>query len=646
MKYFLVLFAFIFIANFVYADCFIDGSSYFLILKQDKIKEILSLTANETSESELYKEVVSDIKERFSIDIDKDINQITIYSFTDTDSIFVINGTFDTEIIQNKIKSLSESEKWRFHQFADFELGGNKYLALRINENNNFIFYDKNTLIFCRESAEKNNSIKISETPDSVNNIKKVYNNFLFITKNEISLLKYLGKTIDLDLNKANYTLLYLKDNQLCLEADFKDSSLASEAINKINNLLIQEQKEKLNQNIKSFLERTKNETYKYNKDLPNILLFLFDSTYSYCKSDLFSYLKISQSENIVKITCDFDIILPIVTTIAYPGFFFPETKNLLNKIRQKSSTRIPRTNYSEIFKTLYDDNLQKEIDELKIKIKSCNFVDVTRFGIILYFHSKARKTIDLINNSLSKDENTDSLKNKYNIGNLFKFINFIYYSFSICAENEDSEYIDFAALQDKKHQKECFKIQQAFDMYNMDNSEIMTYPDIPLLVKKHYLKEEDVLNNKCEYYAVGDISKDGYISCKTHGSYQNRKPTQTNSNLNEQIPSEPIPTQPKVFYQHTPNKNYQKECFQIQQAFDLYNMDNAEIMNYPNISLLLEKHYLKDTKLLNIKCEYYTVGDLNNNGYIACKTHGNYLRPQKPTPGKIFYHNLPGNTK
>ena len=631
MKYFIVLFAFIFIANFVYADCFIDGSSYFLTLEQDKIKEILSLTANETSESELYKEVVSDIKERFSIDIDNDIKQITFYSFTDIDSILVINGTFDTEIIKNKIKNLSESEKWRFHQFADFELGGNKYQALRINENNNFIFYDKNTLIFCRKSAEKNNSIKISETPDSINNIKKIYNNFLFITKNEISLLKYLEKTIDLDLGKANYTLLYLKDNQLCLEADYKDSSIANEAINKINNVLTEEQKENLNQNIKSFLESEKNESYKYNKDFPNILLVLFDSTYSYCKSDLFSYLKFSQSENIVKITCDFDPILSIVTTIGYPSFFFPETKKLLNKIHQKSSPRLPRTNYSEIFKTLYVDNLQKDMDELKIKMKSCNFVDVTRFGIILYFHSKAKETIDLIENSLSKDENTDSFKNNYNIGDLFKFINFIYFSVSICAENEDSEYIDFAALQDKKHQKECFKIQQAFDMYNMDNTTMMDSPDIPLLVKKHYLKEEDVLNNNCEYYAVGDISKNGYISCKTHGSYQKRQP---------------IPAQPKVFYQFTPNKNYQKECFKIQQAFDMYNMDNSELMTYPDIPLLIKKHYLKEGTTINNNCEYYIDGDLSKNGYISCKKHGNYNRAPKPTFEKFFHHNKPDKTK
>ncbi len=548
MKYYLILFAFIFIANFLYADCFIDGSSHFLTLDQDKLKEILSLTADETSKSELYKEVVSDIKERFSIDIDNDIKQITFYSFSNTDSILVIDGTFDTEIMQNKIKSLSESEKWRFHQFADFELGGNKYQALRINENNNFIFYDKNTLIFCRESAEKNNSIKITETPNTINSIKKIHNNFLYVSKNKISLLKYLERMINLDLDKANYILLYLKDNQLCIEADFKDSSLAKENIDKINNYLTQEQTEKLNQNIKSNLESAKNESYRYDKDFPDIMFVLFESTFSSCKSDFLSYLKFSQSENILKITCDFDAILSIVATFGYPVFFLPETKNSLNKIRQKNSIRIPRIKYSEIYKTLYVDNLQKDIDELKIKMKSCNFIDITRFGIILYFHSKAKDTIDLIDSPRSNDENTASFKNKFNIGNLFKFINFIYFSISICAENEDSEYIDFGALQDKKFQKDCFKIQQAFDMYNMDNTTIMEYPDIPLLVKKHYLKEEDVLNNNCEYYAVGDISKNGYISCKTHGSYQKRNQ---------------IPPQPKVIYTNNPPKAFLKKLFQ-----------------------------------------------------------------------------------
>ena len=43
--------------------------------------------------------------------------------------------------------------------------------------------------------------------------------------------------------------------------------------------------------------------------------------------------------------------------------------------------------------------------------------------------------------------------------------------------------------------------------------------------MKKHYIKSKDIPDTDCEYYAVGDITRTGYISCKIHGNYQNRKP-------------------------------------------------------------------------------------------------------------------------
>ena len=72
--------------------------------------------------------------------------------------------------------------------------------------------------------------------------------------------------------------------------------------------------------------------------------------------------------------------------------------------------------------------------------------------------------------------------------------------------------------------EKACFSnqrvLQGAVEMYNMDNSVMMTTLDINTLVKEKYLKSAPSGTEPgCKYYSVGDLSKDGHISCEKHGS-------------------------------------------------------------------------------------------------------------------------------
>ncbi len=582
MKNYLVLFAFVFIANYVFADCFFDKSAFFLTLEKEKVKELLGLTAEETSDSEVYKEAISTIKKRYSIDLENDLKQLTILFSKDT-NLLVFNCNFDTEKILNLIKNMVETEKWPYHRIDEFVLCGKKYPALRINANNNFVIYDKNTIIFCKDSAENNDSIKISKNPDLANKIKSISDNYLYIGKDEIPVFRNISRMFDVNLEKANNLLLYVKGKELVLEGDFDDSTASEEAANKINELLTPEQVVNLNQKIKTFLEDEKKDFYRLKNNLPEILFDLFQSIYPKNREDFLNSLKVSQSGNKVIITCDYGTTLSIVTTIGYSELFAPETRKYLKKIKHYYTERTRHNiSDSDVFKTLYVNNLPKYINELKEKIKKSSFIDSMRFSIILYVHSKAKKLIDSIENSRNDDGTIAFLENK-ETESIVRLINIFFQSINICGENEDEEYIDFAALQDKKIQKECFKIQQAFDFYNMDNTTIMTSPNIPILLEKHYLKDMDLLNNKCEYYIVGDITRNGYISCRKHGNYNRRNPEPTppydnhkkgiiippNASGSNKSPIPPsksrfkvingVPIPSKDFYQVSPNQKDEK---------------------------------------------------------------------------------------
>ncbi len=308
MKKYWLLLGFIFITSLAFADCFIDGSTYFLNLEIDKAKEILGLTAEETADSEGYKEIVSHLKERYSFDIEKDVKQITLYMYSgyrSNDYIAVINGSFDPEKMQNTIKTVMESEKWRFQRLEEIEVSGNKYKALRADGFLNIVFFDKNTIIISNDFIKKD-KVKLSNTPNSINNLKQITNNFLYVSKDIFPTLKKIFSYPDFGLEKANFALSYIKDDKLIFEVDFNDSATSKEVLGKINNLL-KEQIEKFKQNLDTSLEKIKKEIADTKNNFSdNTFDLIFKSLYSSKSSDFINHLDIKQNENSIKASLDF----------------------------------------------------------------------------------------------------------------------------------------------------------------------------------------------------------------------------------------------------------------------------------------------------------------------------------------------------
>ena len=544
MKIFLLLLVFLYFTKLAFSDCFFENSVCFLTLEKEKVKEILGLRteevsnsltnksviskikeiiglkAKETSELAVYKEVVSQIKENYSIDLDNDIKQINLYLLPGHLNFYlVIDGSFDTKKIQNNIKDAIESKKWRYHKFEDFYLSGNNFQALGIN-GYNLVFYDKNTLIFCKDSAGDNDSIEISKIPDSIKNLGNISKNYLWISKD-------IQKTPDIGLEKSNYCIGYVKDNQLIVEAGFNDSLEAKKVIENYKNIPKQ-QIETLNRNIKSYLEKAKEESSNLSEGLiPNILFNLLESVYSNKTNDLTSNIKILQSENKIIISCDYEIVLSGILT--YASTF--ALRNIISSIefaRGRSQSddcifSIERMNYSEPSKIHYANYLQKQIDELKGKLKNSSIADILYFTAMYYIHSKAKKILDSIDISSENDKDKDCLKTKFDTIYITRAAICIYLS-TIKNTDDDGKNNDFATEVDENEKIRCFFIQRvvmgAIEMYDLDNDkEPMTFLDIPLLVKGKYLQERDMPNKDCELYLVGNLTENGYIACKTHGS-------------------------------------------------------------------------------------------------------------------------------
>ena len=340
MKKIWLLLGFIFITSLAFADCFLDGSTCFLNLEIDKTKEILGLTSEETADPEVYKEVVSHLKERYSLDIEKDVKQVTLYFYPGyngnhytafKDYIAVINGNFEPEKMQNTIKTVMESEKWRFQRLEDIEISGNKYKALRADGFLNIIFFDKNTIIISNDFIKKD-KVKLSNTPNSINNLKQITNNFLYVSKDIFPTLKKIFCYPDFGLEKANFAISYIKDDKLVFEVDFNDSATSKEVLGKINNLS-KEQIEKFKQNLDNSLEKIKKEIADTKNNFSdNTFDLIFKSLYSSKSSDFLNHLDIKQNENSIKASLDF---VWNQTSSVFVAFFYQ-----LNEAKKEESIK------------------------------------------------------------------------------------------------------------------------------------------------------------------------------------------------------------------------------------------------------------------------------------------------------------------
>ena len=64
-------------------------------------------------------------------------------------------------------------------------------------------------------------------------------------------------------------------------------------------------------------------------------------------------------------------------------------------------------------------------------------------------------------------------------------------------------------------------KIMGAVEMYNLDHTEMMSKLNLDKLVENGYLKTiPKGPERECEYFSVGDLTKNGHIECKKHGTW------------------------------------------------------------------------------------------------------------------------------
>lgn len=404
------------------SDYYPQESVGLVVLGIEDAKYLFDLTGEETETGKVTKEVLSALKDKFAIDLEKDVEQVGLFFVPTNENaakqfnmpggpmdnpgyepVLFLCGEFDSKTIIPALKKLVSEASKDAPKIETISIGDKKVLTFSANDNR-LIFFKKNMLFLCKDTAVKlmqNNKLTFAKAPSSFEGLQERSKSFFELKKPITNFLTAMALPID-GLETLDSLSGYLTKDFLYAEGGFRDEAAAKSMLNNI---------EKFKNDF--YAEQTKN--------------------YEAAKSEIY--------------------------TVSFEQLF-------------------------EDINKMYNAAKNKDIvDHLKISQKGSSI-------IIAQPYDKDDKLVMAVGG----------------IGVIA----------AMAVPN-------FKAARGSAREKACFSNQRvllgAVEMYNMDHDEMMTKLDIPTLVKEKYLKSVPTgPEPECEYFSIGDLSKDGTIGCKRHG--------------------------------------------------------------------------------------------------------------------------------
>ncbi len=283
-------------------------------------KYLFDLSGEKTETGTVTKEVVLALKDKFAIDLEKDVEQIGLF-FVPTDEnaakqltvskdvmanpgyepVLFLCGEFDSKTIISAVKNLIASAGNEAPKLDTISIGEKKYLTLSAKDNR-LIFFKKNMLLFCKDtiiSLMQKNKLTFSKAPASFDGLQERANSFFELKKPVTNFINNFNLPIP-GLERIDSLSGYLTKDFLYAEAGFKDEETAKSMFNDV---------EKFKKDF--YEEQTKNyETAKANIYTVSFEQLFEDINKMYTSAknkDIVDHLKISQKGSSIIVAQPYD---------------------------------------------------------------------------------------------------------------------------------------------------------------------------------------------------------------------------------------------------------------------------------------------------------------------------------------------------
>lgn len=601
-------------------DSYLECSHGLLCADLSLIKDFFDANNADTALTQCFNGFVEVIKDRFGLDINNDVEQVGFYLLLKDNKIRpfgFISGNFNLNEIIQSVKRGNATELELFNAVV---INGKRKPTLKIGQN---IFVGQNykTIWFCDEFQFKDKSKEsfiFKKAPDYICELNNRSQSFFFLNKELLeNLLDYDPKKSKLDLDSLNSVSAYFSNNDIVIEANLNSPDSANA--------------------MKLQLDYYLNNLKESNKTIDNTDFNLSDynkinSIYLSARViDIINSFKLEVRDNLLVIvfpynrTNFYNAFSDIITNVAMPKYLesIKESNEsecyhiqhyLTKSIEKFNNENEPMmTSYYE---SALSTNYYIPYEYLFIRERGCRYSSVGNLDdggyVICEKHGPAKPLIKPQVSQQRLKEEEEFLKCSANLNAI---------SLAVNSYNKSLKY------------------QYGKTQNNLSDIPLMLEKlDIDLLKTNNFLINDLIETTNCEYYIKGNLDNNGKICCKKHGPLKkiNQYDYETQEYLNRRASK--LKKEALEDIKDTNNKGLDdsiKNCMsniaKISIAIDLDFMDNSHYMSVLDIEKLLKTGHLNKSEFKpSDECEYYIEGDLNEDGYVACKKHGSYRDYEK----------------
>ncbi|MBQ3644361.1 MAG: hypothetical protein II961_07160 [Candidatus Riflebacteria bacterium] len=321
------------------SDCYIDQAMGVFTLGMDDAKYLFDLNGQSSETGKVTREVLSALKDKLAIDIEKEVVQIGLYVVPSVEDkanfVAFLGGNFNPKSMLAALKKLMSSKDEEAPKMDAVTINGKKVQAL-FAKNFRLIFFKKDMLLFCDNRAAalfEKNQLTISKAPAMVEGLMERSQSFLMLNKSVIDMLPKQNIPIQ-GVETIDILSGYITKDHLYAEAGFKDEEAAKKMMNNVESFK------------KDFYEK-QNKNYEASKaniyTVPLIQIFdEINSLYSAAKNkDIVDHLKISLNGNSIVVAQPYDkddkLILAVGSVGIIAAAAIPNFKAARSSAREKA---------------------------------------------------------------------------------------------------------------------------------------------------------------------------------------------------------------------------------------------------------------------------------------------------------------------
>ena len=226
--------------------------------------EILGYTDKDNEVAKAFKEIYACFKERFSIDLEKEFETISIFAVpgpSGVGGLGVFSGKFNTNNLIKTIKSILPREKSEDVKLETITING-KEVQVIVYADYRIIFYNDETILFTSEGVYPliGNSITFTKAPQDVAKIMEKNKRVFYLPKAAVMFLSALKVPPEL-ISGINSFTGFINDDFVNIEMAFNDSNSANLTLTELKKI------------IKAYSDNYSNEFEKRKKSLDDVFV-------------------------------------------------------------------------------------------------------------------------------------------------------------------------------------------------------------------------------------------------------------------------------------------------------------------------------------------------------------------------------------